>query len=74
MGYNSEEADEVVIYCAHRGFTNCIDPMIAVRTYSSDFKPEFPVEDVCYWGPDQLLSRLDSLMTFRDLDESDIRR
>jgi hypothetical protein len=60
LGYDKEESDAVIRDCAERGFTNCIDPIIATKSYP-DFEERFPTSDVCYWGPDQLKSRLWSL-------------
>jgi hypothetical protein len=57
-GYTQEQADQVITFCAEAGFTNCIDPMIPVKNVIGIDKPVYPCEDVCYWGPDQLRSRL----------------
>ena len=53
LGFDAELADEVVYTIAERGFSYCLDPLIAnPRT------GERPTADVCYWGVDQLHSRL----------------
>lgn len=57
LGYTESDADQIIRYCAEKGFCYCIDPIIATKSYP-DFKPEFPQASVCYWGPDQLKSRL----------------
>lgn len=59
LGYH-EDADQVIRHIAEGGFTNCLDPIIPTKSYP-DFKEEFPVYAVCFWGPDQLKSRLESL-------------
>lgn len=57
LGFDPDEADEVIQYCADHGFSYCLDPMIPAKSYP-DFIEEYPVASVCYWGPDQLKSRL----------------
>jgi hypothetical protein len=63
LGYNSEQAEEVLQYVASKGFDYCLDPSIGSDSHflSEKGKKEFPNESVCYWGPDQLESRLRSL-------------
>lgn len=67
LGYTEEEADEVIRYCASRGFTRAIDPMIESTYFSPDdpkavdsMVTEYPSVDDCHWGCDQLRSRLES--------------
>lgn len=57
LGYGQEQADVVVRALELAGFTNCCDPMVAVKNVDGG-KDEYPSEQVCYWGPDQLKSRL----------------
>jgi len=54
LGYEADEADEIIEFCASRGFDYCIDPMI--RNTRSGEKPE---RFACVWGIDQLRSRLE---------------
>jgi len=61
LGYDEHEADQVIRFCAAKGFTNCIDPMIAVSNVEGIDGPKYPSADVCHWGPDQLKSRLQCL-------------
>jgi len=61
LGYNAEDADEVVNYCAINGFKYCVDPWIPHTKHNSETgetKYEYPPEFACYWSPDQLRSRL----------------
>lgn len=62
LGYQAD-ADQVLQYIYDRGFTNCLDHRFLSTFYdgSSELRTEYPSEDVCYWGPDQLKSRLNSL-------------
>lgn len=52
LGYEVH-ADQIIQYMAERGFNYCIDPIIPLR--GSD---EYPSAGVCYWGADQLESRI----------------
>lgn len=54
LGYAEEDADQVIQYLADRGFNYCIDPMIV---NPSGVRPS---ADACYWGADQLESRISS--------------
>lgn len=53
LGYTESEANEVLNYCAERGFIYCLDPYIKHNGVN-----EYPAEFACYWSPDQLRSRL----------------
>lgn len=57
LGYNSEEQDEIIRFIAAGGFDYCLDPKI-VMTGHHEAAGEKPNWQVCYFGPDQLLSRL----------------
>lgn len=57
-GYDSDDVDQVIRYCYDNGFTNCLDHSVLSHGVSP---PEYPSADVCFWGPDQLKSRLWSL-------------
>lgn len=59
LGFGAD-ADQIIDFIYDGGFTNCLDPSKATTSYP-DFKPEYPSADVCYWGPDQMSSRLFSL-------------
>lgn len=54
LGYDEGEADEVLTFVAERGFNYCVDPIIPNPNTG-----ERPPRHACYWGADQLLSRLD---------------
>lgn len=65
LGYDEDQADAVINYCAANGFNYCIDPSISAthfdpnnRNAVNDMVTDRPSADACYWGPDQLKSRL----------------
>jgi hypothetical protein len=64
LGFFGEDCDAVIGALALAGFTNCLDPEIALGTNIEGVDPtkapEFPDYEVCVWGYDQLLSRLES--------------
>lgn len=47
LGFEAD-ADEILAFIASRGFDYCLDPMFG----------DHPSRFACYWGPDQLESRL----------------
>ena len=55
LGYHGDDAEAVLQACADSGFNYCLDPAYHVSP-SNDPGPISA--DVCYWGPDQLKSRL----------------
>ena|SRR5215831_9733988 len=58
LGYDEENADACIRYAHKGGFTHCIDPMFPSKSHedgSDEPTPSF----ACYWGPDQLRSRLE---------------
>jgi hypothetical protein len=61
LGYH-DEIDQLHILrdIADRGFDYCLDPWIPM-TGHHEARGELPHSDVCYWGPDQLRSRLHCL-------------
>jgi hypothetical protein len=61
LGYTEEQADEVIDFMAAGGFTNCLDPRITGPVVVGETRPSRPTMDVCYWGPDQLRSRIHAL-------------
>jgi len=62
LGYSDDDADTVLQNIADGGFRYCLDPHIKCSNGSSkDPINVYPSPDVCYWGPDQMLSRLNSL-------------
>jgi hypothetical protein len=54
------EEQPVIDYVSKHGFTYCLDYTIAATDHFEG-NTEKPSQDVCYWGPDQLKSRLDCL-------------
>jgi len=62
LGYHGEDAEQVLKDIYDRGFTYCFDHRYISTWYDGDKEvKEYPSEDVCYWGPDQLKSRLNSI-------------
>jgi hypothetical protein len=61
LGYHGEDTEQVLQRIYDGGFTVCLDSHFKSQGVYPDFTPEYPSPDVCYWGPDQLKSRLDSL-------------
>jgi len=57
LGYNQEDAEQVLQTLYEGGFTYCLDPDYH-RSPRTDDQGRIS-SDVCYWGPDQLKSRLD---------------
>lgn len=74
LGYNSKDIETIILFIAKGGFAYCMDHTIAVNHPDNPKKYEYPSQDVCYWGPDQLASRLSCLnnipydKTFRHLN------
>lgn len=56
LGFEAD-ADEIIEFIADGGFYYCLDPSIPSTHFTAP-NPEYPDPDVCYWGPDQLASRL----------------
>jgi hypothetical protein len=57
LGYHGLNAQQVIDHIAAGGFDYCLDPSIPASGHNN----ERPSRDVCYWGPDQLKSRLQCL-------------
>jgi len=67
LGYGADDADEVIRALADGGFAYCLDPMIEATHFDPNnaravdgMVTDRPSADACYWGPDQLRSRLDA--------------
>jgi hypothetical protein len=60
-GYTQPQADDVIRYAAKHGFGYCVDSMIAIKDMDDPSIARRPSPDSCYWGPDQLASRLHCL-------------
>lgn len=68
LGYNREQQDEVIHYCAMNGFDYCLDPVIKATHFDpnnpkavNDMVTDYPPTFACEWGPDQLKSRVRSV-------------
>jgi len=57
LGYGIDQVENVLQTCAKRGFWYCLDSSIPHQD------GHYPAQAVCYWGPDQLRSRLECLHT-----------
>lgn len=55
LGFESD-VDEILAFIAEGGFDYCMDSTIAAK-----HSGERPPRDACYWGADQLQSRLECL-------------
>ena|ERR1043165_235802 len=64
LGYHGENCEQVLQYIYDRGFTYCFDSHFRSEWYDPNKREqvsEYPDPDVCYWGPDQLKSRLECI-------------
>lgn len=57
LGYGSESIRQILEFIADGGFDYCLDAKIRMTGHDN----EYPDWEVCYWGPDQLKSRLSCL-------------
>lgn len=57
LGYGAD-VEQVLQAIYNEGFTYCFDPYFKSSNGLGDGGMEYPSADVCYWGPDQLKSRL----------------
>lgn len=56
LGFHGEDCEQILKFISDGGFNYCLDP---------EFQEGERISlDVCYWGPDQLASRLHSLSNF----------
>lgn len=61
LGYNSDDAHTVLKYIHEDGFAYCLDfefPSQALKADGETRETIYPDQQVCYWGADQLHSRL----------------
>jgi len=68
LGFTADDTDQIIEEIANRGFKYCLDPQIAATHFDpnnpkavNDMVTDHPDAMACYWGCDQLLSRLQSL-------------
>jgi hypothetical protein len=59
LGYTEQDADQILRVLHSEGFNYCLDPMFPSRDSSKDDDTMIhtPI-GACYWGPDQLISRI----------------
>lgn len=55
LGYCCEDTNQILETLYRAGFTYCLDRDFPTKD------GEYPVQEVCQWGPDQLKSRLQSI-------------
>lgn len=65
LGFEVEDAEQVLQVLYDGGFRYCLDPWFKAKHFDPNnpkavngMVEEFPSHDACYWGPDQLKSRL----------------
>jgi hypothetical protein len=59
LGYTPEDAEQILPLLAADGFEYCLDPAVECNSGDPDNPGRIhPPEFACYWGPDQLKSRL----------------
>lgn len=64
LGYEAD-ADQILEAIAGAGFDYCLDSHIRCSSgVGNEGRREYPSQDVCYWGPDQLKSRLEFVRSF----------
>lgn len=69
LGFGKDQADAVIAYCASHGFDYCLDPTVSATHYDPNnpaavkgMITDYPSSRACYWGPDQLKSRLNCVL------------
>lgn len=55
LGYDDDDVQQILETLADGGFSYCLDYRIPTKD------GEYPMQSVCYWGPDQLKSRLNAI-------------
>jgi hypothetical protein len=59
LGYHNGDLDQLMQAIYDHGFRYCFDPQFKCSDgIPGSDKQVYPTSDVCYWGPDQLKSRL----------------
>ena len=61
LGYTQDQTVDVIFYVAEKGFDYCLDNIVSHKDIDSG-EVSFPGQQHCYWGPDQLKSRLRSVV------------
>jgi hypothetical protein len=52
--------EDILQACVDGGFTYCLDHTVEATAYDgNEMRTSYPSQGACYWGPDQLRSRLD---------------
>ena len=60
LGFHGQDAEDVLKTLHESGFSYCLDHEYKCSN-GIDGTLVYPRQDVCYWGPDQLKSRLQSI-------------
>lgn len=65
LGYTVPQQNEVISHCAMNGFNYCLDYTVAATHFDpnnpkavNDMVTDYPDQQACFWGPDQLKSRI----------------
>jgi hypothetical protein len=65
LGYDPEDTEQVLKVLYDGGFQYCLDPNFSATHFDPNnpkavngMVTDYPTPDGCYWGPDQLKSRL----------------
>jgi len=68
LGYLGADIMQVLQHCADGGFTYCLDHRFSATHFDPNNRDavngmvtDYPEQSACYWGPDQLASRLQCL-------------
>jgi hypothetical protein len=60
LGYG-DDVEQILIAISEAGFNYCLDSHIKHNSANKEIPQEYPDQQVCWWGPDQLKSRLESI-------------
>ena len=61
--YEEPELEQILQFIYDAGFQYCFDHKF-ISSNGMDGTKEYPAASVCYWGPDQLKSRLECIRTY----------
>lgn len=71
LEYESSDIEEIIDFVAEGGFTYCMDPRIEATHFDPNnpravngMVTDRPQEFACFWGPDQVASRLHALRNY----------
>jgi hypothetical protein len=65
LGYHDEDCEDVLAALYNNGFSYCLDSHFKCSNgIPNNGALEYPSQDACHWGPDQLKSRLYSVRIY----------